>query len=1790
VARAPQVTTQWRQAGKAPPQFATKTLHLRLAQRNDSVRRIERVESLRPPALAFARARGNRKADNLAGRTTMRHSRQGGTGSGQAGVRRALLGGATVPIHSLNEREARACATMSAAALGLSLAAFLPVAAGATSLPPSITTTFTATGTDTNNYTGGPGTVTLQTTLPGVIGTEKPASGSTIEETVPSISLQIDGPGTIVLTGPNTFTGGTTLGSTITPPANGGTLSIQNSGSLGSGTVTFAADYTLEGNPTTSPLALANAITVNSGVTATVAATASNVFALASPITNASGTISFGSANDTGTVALGTANTYTGATVVNGGTVFALTAGAFSATSATTVNTGATLNLGGSAQTINNVTLAGGGITNGSLTGAIVSNGGGINGIGGSATLTANSGGTLLVGANTYTGATTINSGATLMGGGANTFSAVSATTINTGGTLNLGNLPQTINAVALAGGTIEDGSLTGTITSTGGTVNTIAGSASLTTTSGATTALGANTYTGTTNVNGGTLDVTGSIGSAGTPTGAINVASGATLTVGGAIVSGGNLMNVGNILITSTASTLSAGTFTQTGGITDNSGVLIGTTSIAINGGTLFNEATGTATTAALTIGASGTVDNLGVVTSTAPVANAGTLNNVAGATLNGGLTNSGTATNAGALNGGVSNSGTFTTTGIVTGGLTNAGIANAAGTIGGSIANSGIFNVTGALTGNGAFTNEVSGAQLNVNSGVYTLSGLLTNSGSVTVASGATLNASASGVLNESTGTIKNLGTLNDDLSNAGIVANSATYTGNVASNSGTITNAAGTWTGNVNAGANVAGGSIINQATWIGTGNNAGGTIDNQATWAGAIINTSGTFTNEGTVTSGLTNSGTFTTTGAVAGGVSNTATGTANAAGTIDGSIANSGIFNVTGALTGNGAFTNEVSGAQLNVNSGVYDLTGLLTNSGSVTVASGAGLNGSMPGILNTATGTISNLGTLNDDLSNAGAVTNNGAYNGNVASNSGTITNAAAGIWTGNVNAGANVAGGSIINKATWNGTGDNWGGTIDNQATWAGAIINTSGTFTNEGTVTLGLTNSGTATNSGTINDGVSNSGTFTTTNTVAGGVTNTATGTANAAGTIGGAIANSGVFNVTGALTGNGAFTNEVSGAQLNVNSGVYTLSGLLTNSGSVTVASGATLNASGSGVLNESTGTIKNFGTLKDDLNNAGAVTNNGAYTGNVASNSGTITNAAGTWTGNVNAGANVAGGSIINKATWTGTGNNAGGTIDNQATWAGAIINTSGTFINEATGVVTGNVTNSGILDASGMINGAILNIGAGTVNVIGNLASGTVTNNGIVKIPGTQTLTVGSFVNAGTIDLTNGNNVANTATITGSYTGQGAAQLKLNVNAVVGNTGQQANFLRITGNASGGPTTVVVTPLNGNPTLFPNLIPIISVGSGGTASSFVAANGGAIPGGQFGNLVTYGIMQQGNTYDVFSHVNVPAIGPIAGSIGAAIGSATTGFFQGSTAFLGQPANATPDQIDYGVWTRGASGMNSDKSVVTSSVISTPTDLKTDTHFSGYQVGSDVGMFNIQNSGWNLHAGITGGEYVASASEANFGESNSSYTVPFLGLYAAVTGHGFYADALVRHDFWSGSVTSQDAGITNASMNGNGNAATVEAGYRYDLPYGFFVTPSAGFAYTRATFSPLTLLPASPSFTQLAIGAVQSDLGRLGLQVGDVISTTYWTLIPNVNVSVWHEFAGQIPSVFTVTAPGQSVFTDNLDESRVGTFGQFGVGLAVQPVQNPNYTGYIRVDYRTGSNINGATLTGGFRYQF
>jgi uncharacterized protein with beta-barrel porin domain len=527
----------------------------------------------------------------------------------------------------------------------------------------------------------------------------------------------------------------------------------------------------------------------------------------------------------------------------------------------------------------------------------------------------------------------------------------------------------------------------------------------------------------------------------------------------------GGSLTKVGagNTLILSGTNTYTGGTTISAGslqlGNNGPTGSIVG--NIVDNGNLSISRIN--AVTLAVVISGTGTFGQDGDGTTTLTITNTytgptsvrrGTLTISATGSITSNVTNSSIFNNAGTVTGSLTNVGQTNTTGTITNGLLNMGRVNAQGQINGPIQNdiNSVFNVTGNLSSNSTFRNGDGNTHLgtlNVNTGTYTLAGQLTNFGSIKVLAGATLTANPGGINSETFAAfIDNSGTVNGALSNSGSVINQSTgvWNGNVVTSSlngsvHTFTNN-GIWNGNLqNTATGISG--PINNGTWNGTVSNAG-TFNN-----GAAATVSGLFTNTGTLT----------TIGALQGGLTNS--GTVNAAGVINGVIANNaGVFNVTGTLTSNSTFTN-AAGATLAVNASTYTLQGLLANSGVVTVANGATLDAATGGITNNAGGTIAVAagGTVRDDLNNAGAVTNNGAYVANVATNTGNITNN--GVWTG-----------TVSNAGTFN---NNAGGTL------SGLLTNTAGTTTNNGALNGGANVSGgTFAGSGTVTNLNVSGGTF--------------------------------------------------------------------------------------------------------------------------------------------------------------------------------------------------------------------------------------------------------------------------------------------------------------------------------------------------------------------------------------------------------------------------------------------------------------------------------------------------------------------------------------------------------------------------------------------------------------------------------------------------------------------------------------------------------------------------------------
>lgn len=347
------------------------------------------------------------------------------------------------------------------------------------------------------------------------------------------------GSGTVTLGSANTYSGGTvvndgtlalagsgTLGAVdATTSVNGGTLDLggsnqlqatllQTGGTIQNGTFSVGT-YTLSGGTLA-----ADATVIADGVLDVEAGRVSGVLA------GSAGVLKTG----TDGVTLSGANTYTGNTVVNGGTLALTGFGTLGSTEGTTAINGGTLDLGGTSQTQASLTQGTSTIQNGALTlgtyiiagGTLSSNvavtvgnlidarTGMVNGAlsGTAGLLKTGNGGVTLTAANSYTGNTLIDRGLLILGGEGNIVGSVTmgapATfdistadgdrafdTITGGGTILLGE-----NTLTL---TQASGAYAGSIVGSGGLVLSADQGYSLN---------GASTYSGGTSLLSGTLSL----------------------------------------------------------------------------------------------------------------------------------------------------------------------------------------------------------------------------------------------------------------------------------------------------------------------------------------------------------------------------------------------------------------------------------------------------------------------------------------------------------------------------------------------------------------------------------------------------------------------------------------------------------------------------------------------------------------------------------------------------------------------------------------------------------------------------------------------------------------------------------------------------------------------------------------------------------------------------------------------------------------------------------------------------------------------------------------------------------------------------------------------------------------------------------------------------------------------------------------------------------------------------------------------------------------------------------
>ncbi|HTS16529.1 MAG TPA: autotransporter-associated beta strand repeat-containing protein [Verrucomicrobiae bacterium] len=1182
------------------------------------------------------------------------------------------------------------------------------------------------------------------------------------------------GTGTITINGGGTFSYDTGSAATIANPIvlNGGALGAQSVGITYSGPIVITNNSFIGGVQTSvgTTMTLSGVISGPGGFT-----TAGN--------------------NGTTTIVLGNANTFSGGATLSSGTlslnnslalqnstlydltnfhlVFgaptAYTLGGLSGTGSIMLTNGAG---SGVALTVgnNNATTAYSGILSGS--GSLTKTGSGV--------LT-------LSGASTYTG-NTIVSGGTLKDGVANALPTGTTLIIQgAGSTFDLNGSAQTVAGLSDgggAGGFLTNGAAAATFTVNNTASSTfsgvIGGAVALTKSGSGTLTLSgtaANAYSGLTTVSAGELDLDKSAG--------VN-AIGGNLTISGGLV---KLINA-NQINNSAALTINSGTFD----LNDNSEAV---DALSGTGGTILDSGNNTGT---LTFGSnngggtySGTIaDGNGAVALIKTGTGTGTLsgNNSysGGTTINGGtiVAASSTALGAGDL--------------TMAGGVLQLGANLAVGDLSGNSGTIGIFvsNTSETLTVGSDNSNTTFSAAINQGGNanthlllVKTGTGVLTMTSAETFNGGTTINGGAINIQNAAA-----LGTGSITVNNGGALqlqggiseGLALTLNGTGVANDGALRNVSGnnTYSGNMTFGSatriNSDSGTLTISSSI--TGGNFGLTIGGAGItlFSAAIPSSVGSLTKDGTGTLILAN-----TADAYAGDT------------TISAGVLKLGASNVLPNGTGN-----------VNVNGGTLDMAGFsdtingLNGGGTVDNSTGTGntltvgnnnANSTFSGVIQNTSGSLAITKTGTGTLTLSGTAAN--TYSG--------LTTVSGGELDLNKTAGVNAIGGNLtiaggevkllsseqlantavvtINTGSFNLNGQS--------ETPANMIVGPTGLLTNGiagGTLNSGLTNAGTVyvsqatylkgpvTNTGAvffqgaISNSLVNSGSFNLNNNATLTVAPANSGTINVAAstlTVNPAWANSATVQLGGGVLTGGNLTNNSSG---NV-AGFGTISNQLVNAGMVTATNGNLLlvgAANGSGVYRAVAGTsaatltFVNGGSINSLFDTNATIVVQGPLTNSsVFVNAGTLMVAGGTYQTGANV-TNAAGATIANSGAGSlnaGAVFNLGTILATNATFTiSNLVAQGGTVTIGAGGTLTlpgaSSLTNFGTINLQGAAgNNAVLNLGGA---VLTNQSGGTITGGGVIQNAGqVVNLLGGSILATSTVvelQFTNANTFGNAGTI------------------------------------------------------------------------------------------------------------------------------------------------------------------------------------------------------------------------------------------------------------------------------------------------------------------------------------------------------------------------------------------------------------------------------------------------------
>jgi hypothetical protein len=399
-----------------------------------------------------------------------------------------------------------------------------------------------------------------------------------------------------------------------------------------------------------------------------------------------------------------------------------------------------------------------------------------------------------------------------------------------------------------------------------------------------------------------------------------------------------------------------------------------------------------------------------------------------------------------------------------------------------------------------------------------------------------------------------------------------------------------------------------------------------------------------------------------------------------------------------------------------------------------------------------------------------------------------------------------------------------------------------------------------------------------------------------------------------------------------------------------------------------------------------------------------------------------------------------------------------------------------------------------------------------------------------------------------------------------------------------------------------------------------------------------------------------------VGSSVNALISTMNTVNTAFLSPSSSFVSARGGADAGQLGGGVWGRAVIGSVDSKSTTTSTIDTSQarqwlfTEPKVDglppvtgkgtcegklsETYAGYQFGFDLAKLNIGASGANFHVGLTAGYFSSQTEDKSdattflssggtsltspAGTFQSESQIPFLGLYATLTNGNFFADALVRQDFYLMNFTDPLNGLSSQSQNATGITAGGNFGYKIPLPSNWFIEPSAGILWSRVSVDTIH----SPGTSSLAISGgtgklivnegtvsiddIESLLGRVSLRIGATFTGGEVTWQPFLTGTVFREFAGDATATSRIGGPDElptnctpsptnfcpaggfvpNPFKNlimNTSTSRIGTFAQVGVGTAVI-FGSSGWLGYGRFDYRTGEEVEGYSFNAGLRYHW